>query len=928
MLRTNYFIFALLFSFIGIAADIQINHEENGGQALNTQALEKLTKILREEKAKRGSFIKEIKEDLKECTNGKMVELDFLTLKSSYWWDRRAYLGNYASVSNNKKKPLSIDHKFRSSTYSRSEVYNLLPQTLALGGNSWETDKFVNSWNSVRAKLKFFNLSHLPKNQPMPIPKSLEGIVDYGISSDYAAQLDLTPSIFQIIKAIKTDKFATKKPCAIPYQQSGKDISEVILTEIDNILNSEYYGKFLMQNHPLNLIIQDHILKIMYKAMEKQFNENTHSESNRSDLYEKILKNMGGIIELMSVFSIDMDNEICELRNSHDWDEFALDDPYYLYYQLYEIFNDLLFLLMYLDDPYTISDFDRILTQNSVERFPIFAELKNNNAILMASYPMRSGMDAFVNASMAIGHVPEDIAIAAKVNGLENKAYYELGLLAKLYQKNHRTEQNRVFVALKRQLTKEEENLLEDTIFTAVINDKFVDKNKTTPLSVEKINYFLSKKSVNIRKLQAHIQINIANNSDHNFQFLKNLGRKIWIGSSEISLKSELRNFTISEIKKILNVDNLFPIINYNGQYYLEMPGFLMRNLQQNSNLYSLLNDPKNVFDISFDISQITGITTGLTTDSMVISDDIEHVNKLYIKFNHILNIKQVWKDSANRIRICMDVIKETAEVYKKIENLQNNVLNKYLIMLDRFQVNIAHGSAEKIDQIMKDLSLDLKMMFENSGQQFTYDPLKYYAARKNNNTTPWTILWDITMEVDQGPCYSLINKFRDDIESGKIVFILFKSLQKYANLGVGKSKAGVVTLVGKRSPFVEETHNKLMKYGKEAFSHRQEYALMIFFFDRFGKEKQVLFQDNEKIYFQATKKHALKIFNKSLASSDDCFSISAGCLFVSDSYIEFRDSANPLPFADTFGFAIPTKTIIANSPYRFSVGLNPKGLQ
>ena len=109
----------------------------------------------------------------------------------------------------------------------------------------------------------------------------------------------------------------------------------------------------------------------------------------------------------------------------------------------------------------------------------------------------------------------------------------------------------------------------------------------------------------------------------------------------------------------------------------------------------------------------------------------------------------------------------------------------------------------------------------------------------------------------------------------------------------------------------------KLTAYGKDVFSHSPEYALMTFFYDHSN-------QDNEKLYYQAVRKQAKKIHDKSIPSmgGSSRYKIAGGCLFTNG------ECYGDIPYSDTFGFAIATQQNIEGRICRYSVGLNPKGLE
>lgn len=916
----------------------------------NLTPLEKLITILKEEKIKRGAFVKKIIDDLRECTNGKMVKLSFLTVKTSYWWGGdRPWTVQEASQDINERKTLSIDRKFRSSVYDREAPFHMLtmdsPNSLVIAGQEVNWELFVNSWDSVREKIKFFKNNDIGEKPFHNLPKSLEGVIDYGVELDMF--LDTYPSIYQMIRAEKTAKYETKTPrCSGDLRTIENELPfKVVLRAVNHIFESDFYKRFVEKNHPLNKIIQDHLEKIKHKALSQDFKkEQSESESKeykRSVIYNKILKNMGNIIELMSVFEIDMDKEQCDLPDSVGWKDLKPKDPYYLYSQLYEIFNDLLFLLLSLDDPYSLSDFDEILTQTLVDRFPLFQDLQKNKDILMASYPMRSGMDAFVNGTMAIGSVGEIISIAPKVADLKNSIYYEIQELVSNY--NFPSDQNapKTFYSFKKPPTNSEAENLEDVLLKAYVQDVLNSAHSLILIpdkEGEGMNTFN-----NLETFKKAIRHSINHNDPLVFEGWRTRSEqadkaRLYLESNEF--KNEIYTFVISELKNVFKGRRLFPLINVEGQWYFQRPHFMApfthKHTSTNENQYNMYLALTESFEAlvgqSFHVLNHEGITAGMTTDTVDLSADLSYIDNLYYKVDHLVKIKQEWRDSARRVKIGESIINTILQEYSHLnhailDSIKNLVVNKYLKQLkDDYHRNIAYGSADSLLKFMHDVTLDLKDILVDLGGSLTYNPLEIYEKQQNSSMPdPTLILWDTTMEVDQGPGFSLMTKYREDIKAGKVVFVLFKSLQKYANLGVGKSKAGAITLVGKKTPFVTNIHTKLMSYGQDVYSQRSDYALMTFFHDRFDKKtNKPLFQDNEKFYYQATRKNAQKIFNKLEASGEKGYMISGGCLFNKKMSKMFSN----ISYSDTFGFAIPTVTPIDEGPYRFSVGLNPKGLQ
>lgn len=933
-------------SFQGILNDALIElrnfpeDEKNDSQDSLEIFMQKLTTLLEDEQ------LDEVGEDLEDRFNPLII----------YKKEVGGYFQTFFNPEDfNKMKGLIIDRKYRSSIYDRELPFTIKSSSdpLGLGGSTFDRSKFVNSWTSAQEKINFFKgekiekigsykeqlitcekiirellgyyisnmmlfdpdtrvafdniinraneklkelaendtqnsldplenlmtdlanqLAHLfnikeldPKGNPLEmyksykdkilqnqIPKNLEGTIDYGVDfgKSLNKSLDTFPSIYQMTKAAKASKYETKTSCSVRSRKiENTPPCDVILNAVNKIFESDYFKILSQKNHPLNIIIKDHLEKIRYKAQQKLFKQDGgQKEYKRAVIYNKILKNIGAIIELMSVFNIDMTKGQCEIPDAADdsieWKNNKPTDPYYVYAQLYELFNDLLFLLMYLDDPYTITDFDRILTETYVDRVPLFATLKKKGDVFVASYPMRSGMDAFVNSSMAIGHAPQDISIAPKVGTLENPVYYEISELLKGYP--NRGEQ-KFFVTLNKLPGQEEINKIKNAFIEsyvqAQIDKLMVPTHAPIVTNREQINIG-NKKRFEDFKDKIKIYFNEKKSYDNAEKYV--YYTSVLENNEEFeSLKNEAKNYFISEINSIPDNESLFHIKTIGNYTYLEIPMFMKSGFygvdkdgkETNKLLPSFGKSFQGLMDNYFVVDKHSSITTGITTDSVDLSGKTNYIDKLYRKIDQIIKIKQAW----------------------------------------------------------------------------------------NGSPDPFVILWDVTLEIDQAPCYFLMEKFQDDIESGKIVFVLFKSLQKYANLGIGKSKAGVVTMVGKKTPFVGKIHAKLAEYGKDVFSQRQEYALMTFFYDRFDKEtNKPLFQDNEKFYFDATKMQAKRIFDKSKESGDiNQYMISSGCLFSPIS--TNLENSKRISYADTFGFAIPTKVGVGDL-IRYSVGLNPKGLQ
>lgn len=205
-----------------LSISLAIGMQESTSITPNPQLLEKLKKILDEEKANKGTFIKKIMDDLKDCTDGKMVELNYLTLKSSYWWDQIPatmvdFVPKFTPEKFNDRKILSIDRKFQSSVYDREQPFIICSdeETVQLGEHNCKKRSFVNSWNSARDKIKFFTREDILETRGIKshkIPDYLKGIVDYGVGIN--TKYDTYPSVFQMMKTLKTVKYKGKEACS------------------------------------------------------------------------------------------------------------------------------------------------------------------------------------------------------------------------------------------------------------------------------------------------------------------------------------------------------------------------------------------------------------------------------------------------------------------------------------------------------------------------------------------------------------------------------------------------------------------------------------------------------------------------------------------------------------------------------------------
>ena len=241
--------------------------------------------------------------------------------------------------------------------------------------------------------------------------------------------------------------------------------------------------------------------------------------------------------------------------------------------------------------------------------------------------------------------------------------------------------------------------------------------------------------------------------------------------SSE-QIMTEIESRFLAEIKKQDSYQNLFVAEEYQGTHFLQIPA----NLGTQRALFNTVKKDFSVLIDMFSIDDHPSLISGMTADTMDLSQDHNYVKSLFEKITHIKNIK----------------------------------------------------------------------------------------TAKLRSTKPFVIIWDTTLEIYQGPCYAMIERFRPEIEKGEMVFILIKSLQKYASLGVGKIKAGVTTLIGHKNS-IQSIDTELSKQAQDIWSRQaSELSLMVFYYDRFiKKDNQVQavvgLQDNESVYYAATVKHAKK---------------------------------------------------------------------
>ena len=808
-----------------------------------TDIVKELNEILDKEKSNRGSFIKSIIADLKQCSNQKLLFLNYLTIKSAYWWDtqpRNRIYDQTDDVEIQKYKDFLIDRKFRSSIYDREGPNRNMPLASLIfkfSGSKISYNQLINSWKSASEKIKFY------EQKDIGFPKgTINNILDYGYP--FEAKLDTYPSVYQIMRAAKWLKYQKQQQtssieqCPLTLQEiEKKSPPEIIIENLDNLFKKSFYQKFSKQNHPLSQIIQDHLLKLYHQAKEKYFLldswgidlDDDKTTYNRTLLFYKVVNNIEKLIKYMSVFDIDINKGICEVKDLNVNN--IRNDAYYLYTQFYEIINDLLFALMYTENLYSRADFNKILSRTYVNRIPVLQELHATNHITIQSFPMRSGMDAFVNASMSIGHMPQSISIAPKVSGLENSVYYEID---RLLEGRPLKPRNKTYIFLNQAITSDEVKLIKDNFITEYIKSIKIDmKPAHEQDKTKENNKFLEDFTKNF--------------TDHPFNandYLFN-ARGIWEYSYnemspeiamnddvvEMRAKSDVVIKILNSIKKTDAYDYLFEVKDYNGKHFLIVPNTI------NNDLFKKVQKKYPFLEYMLSIDDHPSFVAGMTPDTLDQSNDPNYVDQLFNKIKTILMVKK----------------------------------------------------------------------------------------HQNSSDLPFIILWDTTLEINQGPCYALIEKFREEIKAGKVIFILFKSLQKYASLGVGKTKAGVTTIIGQNDA-CEPYSQKLNEYARDVWSHHaSEFMLMLFYYDRF-KDKNKLqtvegLQDNEAFYYEAVSNHAKRINER----NHHFYSISGGCLFL-------KYGPSNLRYADTFGFAIPTNTIInignIGELIRYSVGLNPKGLQ
>lgn len=98
----------------------------------------------------------------------------------------------------------------------------------------------------------------------------------------------------------------------------------------------------------------------------------------------------------------------------------------------------------------------------------------------------------------------------------------------------------------------------------------------------------------------------------------------------------------------------------------------------------------------------------------------------------------------------------------------------------------------------------------------------------------PAVAIIDITVEKDGSDDDQEVNKlvklFRDDVEQGKLMFMLNKSYQKYPALGVGKTMAGGLTIIGTGDPVDKVMADATATQKAEGHMDREENQLVMHF--------------------------------------------------------------------------------------------------
>ena len=150
----------LFFNVMGsfsYAADVSNTHYETEQKTRTT--ISELQNLLDEERSQRGYFIRSLIKDLKQCSNQKLLALNYLPLKASYWWDRKLDSRTWHvtnDVDFHNYKDFLIDRKFRSSVYDREGPSRNIELDVLLSACPYPGTNFINSWESVEIKLNTF----------------------------------------------------------------------------------------------------------------------------------------------------------------------------------------------------------------------------------------------------------------------------------------------------------------------------------------------------------------------------------------------------------------------------------------------------------------------------------------------------------------------------------------------------------------------------------------------------------------------------------------------------------------------------------------------------------------------------------------------------------------------------------------------------
>lgn len=890
----------LCFGFVILLTALDAKAME--GSNTTTPSSITLYEVLKKEKDNRGDFVRKITNDLKQCTNGRMLELKYLPVKASYWWDRYPGEMRFKMVTD-KLKPLNIDIKNGSSVYDREIPYTIYSSKKGFQFNDTKnvpinSGLFLNSEKMTREKLSFF-YDRQYKDLESDLPKNIQSWVDYRKDIGFDKKLDTYPSVFHmidVVKRLKSDELPEPTSCPISSKMvQSENPSSVIERHVQKIFSQPYFKDFYSQNHPLTHIIIDHLNKLLVFAQNNRFKASNNPEYKKSVMYDKIMHHIDQIIYLMSAFEIDLTNNISRIKGTEEWDNQLIpQNPYILYVQFYEIINDLLYLLMNLEDMYSLEDFDQIISSSYINRFPVLDNLKKSQDIAIHSYPARSGMEAFVNSVMSMGYVPGSIPVNDKVGGFQNTLYFEIDTLNNEYLNNHKRTDNKqrkwIFMFTK-ELNETSLKQARESISKEYAADLIQDAIKQ-PGSGElniALERFLSIKQTYEQADQAYEALLDADSSDEEVEY-----DEARYKHEEENLKRLKENYENAEKDFDNKVYEEFFVINKD---YINT---ISQQIQRGERVTA-----KPVFLDFRGLSPYEKEQIDRKMKQELINFIVSEINKNvdfilpFIKFNNGMGI----------------IILSEALQPQDDNLLFTTTSDGYMRYFDAVPGIQSGMTTDTIDILNDQKKLDQLYTIINSK--------KFVQKNVFSIKSPFIILWDTTVEVDDGPSYRLIEKFKEEIKSGDVIFILYKSLQKYANLGVGKTKAGAVTVIGKESEYLTQIMNNLKRYSDDVFSkgRKKDYSFMTFLYERVKLPQDRTSKDNELLYYLATKEHAEKI-----AKSNPRYGISGGCLFISTSQLDNLG----LPYSDTFGFAIPTTTnITGTSPIkRISVGLDPKGLE